>query len=250
MSSAKDPPRKPPTNRYAVLLVVLSAIGLGILIRYGAPKDVLTQMVGAGNELHRRVVGCGAAAAILFVAAYVGLMTTLWVPAWPCTIAGSFLFGLWKGMIYALTGATLGATAVFLLGRAGLGGLNRRSAPFVQRLEAGFRDNAFYYLIALRAFPFVPFAVVNLAAALLGLQLRTFMLATIIGILPSTFIYALIGRLLEELLQENREIPSLWSSPIYCFPLVGLAFLAIAPVLFRYVMRRLGRWPYTNRPNF
>ncbi|HEX2886969.1 TVP38/TMEM64 family protein [Vineibacter terrae] len=224
--------------RGLLFLAALAVVGLGIMLHYGAPKDILTDMVKAGGDLHRLIADWGAVAAVLFVVGYAGLMMSLWFPAWPCTVAASFLFGYWHGVIYALAGATLGATVVFLLARSGLGALDRRAAPFVQRLEAGFRENAFNYVVALRLFPFVPFTIVNIVSAVAGVRLHTFVLGTMIGIVPGTLIYAMIGQALEELLRETGEIPDIWSRPAFYLPIVGLTVLAVAPVGYRYLVSR------------
>ncbi len=212
------------------------------MLRYGPPKDILTDMVRAGGDVPRWVADWGAAAVVLFVIGYAALMMSLWFPAWPCTVAGAFLFGYWHGVAYALAGATLGATMVFLLARNGLGALGQRAAPFVQRLEAGFRENAFSYVVALRLFPFVPFTIVNIVSAVAGVRPRVFVLGTLIGIIPGTLVYASIGRTLEQLLREEGRIPGIWSRPDFYLPIVGLALLAMAPVGYRYlVSRRRGK---------
>ena len=88
------------------------------------------------------------------------------------TLTAGFLFGPWLGAIYALVGATLGATVVFLAARSGLYGLAARAGPRGRRLEAGFRADAFNYLLVLRLIPVFPFWLVNLVAGLAGMRLR------------------------------------------------------------------------------
>jgi uncharacterized membrane protein YdjX (TVP38/TMEM64 family) len=56
----------------------------------------------------------------------------------------------------------------------------------------GFREDAFCYLLFLRLVP-VPFWLVNLAPAMLGVRLPTFVAATAIGILPATVAFAMFG---------------------------------------------------------
>jgi uncharacterized membrane protein YdjX (TVP38/TMEM64 family) len=167
---------------------------------------------------------------------YAGLMTLLWIPPWLCTVVGGFLFGTWLGTPFALVGACSGAVAVFILARTGFGGLLERAGPTVRKLEAGFRRNAFSYLLALRLIPVVPFVAINLAAAAVALPLRTFALATLIGIAPSTLIYASIGDALAGVSEGQLALDSsLWSQPRFVLPLLGLAALAMLPVLYRWV---------------
>ena len=78
------------------------------------------------------------------------------------TLAGGFLFGTVAGGLCAVVAATIGATALFIAARTALGGLLRAKAgPALQRMEAGFRRDAFSYLLVLRLVPAFPFFLVN-----------------------------------------------------------------------------------------
>jgi uncharacterized membrane protein YdjX (TVP38/TMEM64 family) len=148
------------------------------------------------------------------------------------TIAGGFLFGPWLGTLCAVVGATLGATGIFLAARAGLGGLAHRAGPFVARLEAGFRADAFNYLLVLRLVFIVPFWLVNLVPALVGVKLWTYVLATFIGIIPATFVFASLGSGLSNVVEEPGLAVLL--RPSVLGPIVGLALLALVPVGYKH----------------
>ena len=68
---------------------------------------------------------------------------------------------------------------------------------------AGFRADAFNYLLFLRLVP-VPFWLVNLVPALLGVRLSTFVTATAIGIVPATFIFAFFGAGLDSIITAQE----------------------------------------------
>ena len=120
-----------------------------------------------------------------------------------------------------------------------MAGLTERAGPFVQRLEDGFRRDAFSYLLVLRLIPVVPFIVVNLVPAVIGVPMRTFVLATVIGIAPSTVIYASIGDALSGLAAGEIALdPGVLLQPRFALPLVGLAMLAMLPVLYRWMRAR------------
>ena len=91
-------------------------------------------------------------------------------------------------------GATIGATLIFLAARTALGEpLLRWAGPRANQLAQRFRADAFSYLLFLRLVPVFPFWLVNLAPAVVGVRLGTFVLATALGIIPGTFAYALVG---------------------------------------------------------
>jgi uncharacterized membrane protein YdjX (TVP38/TMEM64 family) len=130
----------------------------------------------------------------------------------------------------AVIGATLVATAIFLAARAGLGGLARRAGGFVGKLEAGFRADAFNYLLVLRLVPAFPFWLVNLVPALAGVRLPTYVLATF-GIIPGTFVYASLGNGLGNLVEEPDL--AILLKPSVLVPIAGLAVLALIPVGYK-----------------
>jgi uncharacterized membrane protein YdjX (TVP38/TMEM64 family) len=148
------------------------------------------------------------------------------------TIAGGFLFGTWVGGLCAVIGATLGATAIFLAARAGLAGLAHRAGRFVGKLEAGFRADAFNYLLVLRLVPIFPFWLINLVPALVGVRLPTYMLATFLGIVPGTFVYASLGNGLGSLVEEP-DLAIIFKPSLF-LPIVGLALLALVPVGYKH----------------
>jgi uncharacterized membrane protein YdjX (TVP38/TMEM64 family) len=156
------------------------------------------------------------------------------------TIAGGFLFGSILGTVLVVIAATLGATLVFLIARSALGDpLRARAGPFLQRMEAGFQENAFNYLLVLRLIPLFPFWIVNLVPAFLGVPLRTYVLGTLIGIVPGSFVFASVGAGLGSVLDSGQEFsPSSVLTPQIVIALVGLAVLALLPVAYRKWRRR------------
>jgi uncharacterized membrane protein YdjX (TVP38/TMEM64 family) len=66
--------------------------------------------------------------------------------------------------------------------------------------------------------------------------LRTFALATVLGITPSTLIYASIGDTLGGVAEGEIALDSsVLTQPRFFLPLVGLAALALLPVLYRWI---------------
>jgi uncharacterized membrane protein YdjX (TVP38/TMEM64 family) len=82
--------------------------------------------------------------------------------------------------------------------------------------------------------PVVPFWMVNLAAATFGVRPAPFLLATAIGIVPGTTIYAGLGAGIGDVLaQGGRPDLAVVFTPPVLLPLMGLAGLALAPVAWR-----------------
>ena len=156
------------------------------------------------------------------------------------TMAGGFLFGIAAATLYAVVAATLGATIVFLIAKTALGDtLRQRAGPAMRRMEAGFRENALNYLLFVRLIPVFPFWLVNLVSAFLGVPLRTYVVATAVGIIPGTLIYASVGNGLGAVFEAGgRPTSASSSSPQIIVPIIGLAILALLPVAYRKIKAR------------
>jgi uncharacterized membrane protein YdjX (TVP38/TMEM64 family) len=151
------------------------------------------------------------------------------------TVAAGLLFGTLFGGILAAGGSTLGAVALFLAVRHHLAdAIAARGGRFLGKVRAGLERDGFSYLLAVRLVPAFPFWLVNLSAALAGMRLLPYTAATVIGVLPATFVYASIGAGIGAVLaaggQPDLEVVF---SPHILGPLVALAALSLLPVAWR-----------------
>jgi uncharacterized membrane protein YdjX (TVP38/TMEM64 family) len=221
--------------RRLIPLGLLVAAWVAFMLAGGYHYLTFTALAENRDWLCSLVQNWGVAAIFLYIAVY-GMLVALSVPgAAVLTIAGGFLFGTWLGALGAIIGGTLGATGIFLAARSGLGGLAQRAGPLVGKLEAGFRADAFNYLLVLRLVPIFPFWLVNLVPALVGVRLPTYVLATFLGIIPGTFVYASLGNGLGSVLEEPDL--GIVFRPSVLVPIAGLALLALIPVGYK-------RWRY------
>jgi uncharacterized membrane protein YdjX (TVP38/TMEM64 family) len=140
-----------------------------------------------------------------FVAIYI-VVVALSIPGGLIlSITGGILFGTFVGGLANLVGATTGATIVFLIAKSACGeSLARRAGPLARKIADGFCANAFSYLLFLRLIPAFPFFLVNLAPALVGVKLSTFVAATALGILPATFAFAFLGSGLDSVIAAQE----------------------------------------------
>lgn len=173
-----------------------------------------------------------ALAAAAFIAIY-ALVVAFSIPGGAImTISAGFLFGTVPAAGYGVVGGTLGAVCVFLAARTAFGNVLRAKAgPALMRMEAGFRQNAFSYMLFLRLVPLFPFWLVNLVPAFLGVPLRTYLLATLVGVIPGALVFASLGNGLGAILDAGGE-PDLGIvfQPEVLLPLLALAILALLPV--------------------
>ena len=173
------------------------------------------------------------------VAAFIGiyaLSTALSIPGGAIlSIAGGFLFGGLFGGLYVIVGATIGATVLFIAAQSVLGDtLKARAGPWLQKMRAGFQDNALSYLLVLRLIPLVPFFIVNLVPAFLGVRLSTFVLGTFFGIAPGALVFTFTGAGLGSILDSDEAFSAASIlTPEVTAALVGMALLSILPVVYK-----------------
>ncbi len=145
------------------------------------------------------------------------------------TLAGGFLFGSFVGTLYVNVAATSGATLAFLAARYLLRDwVERKFGDRLGPIQEGFAKNAFSYLITLRLVPLFPFFLVNLVSGLTRIRLGTYVLATAVGIIPGSFVFANAGRQLGTI-NSLGEIAS--PRVLGAFALLGL--LALVPILYK-----------------
>ena len=145
------------------------------------------------------------------------------------TLTCGFLFGRWVGTLIVIGAATLGATLVFLAARYLFADWARsKMGDIGRRINDGFRENAFSYMLFLRLVPAFPFFLVNLAPALTSIPLSTYVLATAIGIIPGSFVIANLG----ETLGTIDSLSGLLSKEtLIAFALLGV--LALVPIVIK-----------------
>lgn len=197
--------RKPFSVRLLPLILIGAA---GVIIWQLGILDYLSlQKLAEHRETLRERVSSNFLLAILAFAGLYALVVALSLPAAaPLTLTGGFLFGGFVGGLTTVIAATIGAVIIFLLAKTALAEpLARRAGPWLDRLRAGFQDNAISYLLFLRLVPAFPFWLVNLAPALLGVKLRDYVIATFVGIIPGTFAFSLTGAGLDSVLTAQLQ---------------------------------------------
>lgn len=216
-------------------------LGAGLFFALDLDRYLSFEVLGAHREtLVGYVAEHAATAALAYIAIYITITALSLPAATVLTLAGGFLFGAMLATACTVIGATIGATIVFLIAKTSLGDqLRQRTRGTLKKMEQGFREHAFNYLIVLRLIPLFPFFVVNLAPAFLGVPARTFVLGTFLGIIPGTFVYALAGSGLGSILASGEEFSAAGIlTPQVIGAFVGLAVLALLPVVYRKIKAR------------
>ncbi|MFE2410083.1 TVP38/TMEM64 family protein [Kitasatospora sp. NPDC059408] len=175
-----EPAPRSPWWRFALLVLILGAAAGSLLL--WSPTAFLRGGLPAG------VPGYWLAPA--FVTVY-ALGTLAFLPRPALNAAAGLLLGIQQGTLLAVLGTTLGAAAAFGLGRA----LGRDALrPFLRgkmltALDRRFTDQSFRSVLLLRLMPGLPFQAGNYGAAFSGTRFVPYVLATAIGVVPTTAVY-------------------------------------------------------------
>jgi uncharacterized membrane protein YdjX (TVP38/TMEM64 family) len=249
-------------GRWHLTLGRLTPLGLlvsALILAYamGWHRSLSIETLVENNAAIDAFVAAHRVAAVLsFIAIYaVGVMLGMPAAGAALAVIGGFLFGALTGGAAAMIGSTFGATAVFLIARSAFGEkLLRRVGARAESFAAGFRADAFYYVMFLRLAP-VPSWVTNLTAALCAVRLPVFVAATAIGRTPGSFLLALFGAGLDSMIASQETVyraclaaggldcridfdPANVVTPTLIAALVGLGLLALVPVLARRLLWR------------
>lgn len=170
----------------------------------------------------------------LFMGGYI-LQTALALPgAAIFSMAAGAIFGVVMGTLYAVTAATIGAVLSFLATRYLIRDLvlkcfGARMAVINGELER----RGVNYLLFLRLVPLFPFFLVNLAAGITGMSLRTFVIGTLVGIIPGGFVYVNAGSALSGI----RSLADIVSARTLAgFVLLGV--FALVPAIYSALQRK------------
>ncbi len=240
MTETANQPAK--SNGFARLLpLAILVAGFGLFFAFGLQDYVSLDVLRENREFLVTFVAEEKFLAIsVYMLVYIVAIAFSLPGGLLLTVVGGFLFGAFLGTVTVVVAATIGACILFLAARSALGDfLRAKAGPWLVRLQDGFSENAFNYLLVLRLVPLFPFFIVNIVPAFLGVSLRTYVVGTLIGIIPGTAVFAVFGAGLGSVLDQGGNLSlSDAMTPQLIAGFVGLAFLALVPVVYKKLRRR------------
>jgi len=147
----------------------------------------------------------------------------------PIGLLGGFIFGKWMGALIVSFSLTVGATLLYIF--VGFFLKNFIKEKFEKKfyfLAEKFKKNEFLYLLFYRFIGGIPFYLANILPVLFNVKVKNYFLGTLIGIIPTIFIFTSLGNGLDKIINENLEPPSIFnlitSEEIYV-PIILFLFL-------------------------
>lgn len=194
-------PTEPPSDvslstgkalRHLGWFVLVALVGMGVA-RFTPLGEVLT--VEAMTDLSSRLGWAGVG--LFFVLGVVSPL--LFLPRWPIAFAAGLLYGIVWGTTLAVTASCTGAVVHYYLSRTLLSPMaeQARRQYGLDRLQVP-PTRQFHVIFLLRAFPFSSFVVTNLLAGAMRMHSGRFIWASLLGMIPSTLMYASGGKLVKQ----------------------------------------------------
>jgi uncharacterized membrane protein YdjX (TVP38/TMEM64 family) len=226
-------------KRFVPLAIL--AVGLGIAIYFDIHKLLSFEVIGQNyTQIKTYINEQYILSLILFALTYTAVVAF----SIPGASVLSLLYGALLGTLVSGTlvviSATIGATLVFLAARYALQDmLKDRAGPWLNKMRDGFNESAVSYMLFLRLVPVFPFFAVNLVPAFTGVSIRIFIITTLFGIMPGTFVFASIGNGIDYIIEQGGT-PDLATliTPEILLPLAGLGMLSLIPIGYKKLKRK------------
>lgn len=221
------------TLRFIPLIILISAIAAAYA--FGLHEYLSLEGIKEQREDFQAIIEARPLiSSVFFIGIYTACVALSLPIATLLTLLGGFLFGVVQGTLLVVTGATIGATIIFMVAKTSLGTtLREKAGGLYKKIESNMKDNAVGYLLFMRLVPLFPFVAVNVVPALFNVPLRTFVLTTFFGIMPGSAVFVYFG-------QRLGEIESLGDlvSPEVLSAFVLLGIFALIPTLYKQIKGR------------
>ena len=150
----------------------------------------------------------------------------------PTLIIG-FIFGKWLGTLILIFGNTIGGVLLYRLAKTFFSNLIEKKfkTKFSKFIDFFNKNETIYFM----CFRFIggggtPFPIQNILPVLFNMSSKNYIIATLVGILPTTFVSVALGSGIEKIIDQNAELsflPVIQSPEIY-LPIIGFFVLLLS----------------------
>jgi len=147
------------------------------------------------------------------------------------SLAIGYIFGRWHGVMLATISSTIGAVLVFWIARYLIADWARHrleKMDSTRKIMAKLHDDAFSYLLFMRAVPLFPFWFVNMTFAFSPINTKQYAIGTYLGMLPVSFVLVNLGQSLSTV-DSMAELFN--TEVIFSFVLIGLLALITTTIM-------------------
>lgn len=118
----------------------------------------------------------------------------IFLPTSILSLGAGLAFGVWPGVLYILFGATAAAVTGYVMARLfGRSVLHVDKYPWSEKLFTQIEQRGFLYVFVLRLIPLVSFDLLSYAGGIAKVKFKSFLLASVLGMIPGTLAYSFLG---------------------------------------------------------
>ena len=160
------------------------------------------------------------------------LLNLLLCPMLLPTLIIGFIFGKWLGTLILIFGNTLGGFLLYRLAKTFFSDLiEKKFKTKFSKFVVFFNKNELIYFMCFRFMGGggTPFPIQNVLPVLFNMSAKNYIIATLFGIIPTTFVTVALGSGIEKIIDKNAEIsflPVIQSPEIY-LPIIGFFIILI-----------------------
>jgi uncharacterized membrane protein YdjX (TVP38/TMEM64 family) len=230
----KAAPEKKELRRNLIKAMLLAALLVTVLavVRFSP----LAQHLRLSNlqSLQQELAEFGGLAPVVFLLGG-ALVITLGVPRAVVSILGGLAFGLLWGIVMALTAALLGSTVIFLLTKwLGRPLFKQKVGGYLRTIENYSKTHGFLLVVILRQLPLTSL-LINVLIGLTSISMGSFILGSVVGLLPEILIFVLFGSSLQESFVLRVSI----ASTLWIILIIAAKFFLQRSPLAQAVIRKL-----------
>lgn len=200
-------------SRPKILVFFLFALGVFLGLFFSVHHHIRnTCFILAGESLadiKDLILSWGVAAPLMSILLMTLQAVIAPLPAFLITAVNGLVFGVFWGTIISWTGAMCGALVSFMISRLFYGNFskrirrNKKSLEYIERFSSKY---GFKVILTARLLPFISFDFISYAAGLSAIKVRTFLLATGLGMLPATIVYTVFGFEMEKIKEYSEKL--------------------------------------------
>lgn len=168
-------------------------------------------------------------------------------------VPGSLLTNVLFGSLYGVFYATLISSFATAVGSLACYFMAMKTGPLVRylmpkplatlerniELKAKNKGDLFSYLLLMRLFPLLPYAVLNIAGGVLNIPTSTFFWTLLLGSIPFNAVTTQVGDILSSLPADAAtNLSSIWT-PALLLKLVTISAVSALPILFKSRIQNL-----------
>ena len=186
------------------------------------------------TDLHQWTSNHQILASVIFFLAYIFICLFSLPIATLVTVSGVSLLG-WVALPLTILGASIGATLFFVYSHKIVTNITKKKTfLIIDKIRLEFNKSPFRWLLILRLLPILPFFICNFIPVILGMKKTSFFFATLIGVIPASFIYISLGIGTKDIFYSDK-LPTfnlLINKSLY-LPLFALIIILIISIIFK-----------------